>query len=162
MMLWWQTLSARERGLLSLGACAVLATLIFIAVLEPLQAKRARLTAQVAGEIQTLHKIRALGDEALQMHGRSAQKGALPPGQSLLAVLNDTAQAGGIQDKFARVVPTGDAEASVTFDEVGFDTLVSWLITLRAQFGIEATRMTIEKVAAPGRVNASLTLETGE
>jgi general secretion pathway protein M len=160
MRLWWQTLSARERGLLSLGVCAVLATLLFITVLEPLQAKRARLAAQVAGETQTLHKIRALGDEALQLHGRSTQIDARLPGQSLLAVLNDTAQASGIQDKFARVVPNGEAETSVTFDEVGFDTLVTWLITLRAQFGIEATRLVIEKTEM-GRVNASLTLTTG-
>ena len=160
MTLWWQTLSARERGLLSLGAGAVLATLIFLTVLEPLQAKRARLAAQVAGETQTMHKIRALAGEALRLRAQPSQGGALPPGQSLLAVLNDTAQADGIQNTFARVVPNGEAEASVTFDAVGFDQLVRWLITLREQFGIEATRLVIDKVEAPGRVNASLTLAT--
>jgi general secretion pathway protein M len=159
MMLWWQTLSARERGLLGLGAIAMLATLLFITVLEPLQAKRARLAAQVVVETQTLHRIRALSDEALQMDGRSPQTD-VRLSQSLLAVLNDTAQAGGIQDKLARVVPNGEAEASVTFDDVGFDTLVTWLLTLRAQFGVEATRLVIEKTEA-GRVNANLTLATG-
>ncbi len=161
MKLWWQTLSARERGLLSVAACAVLATLIFTTLLEPLHTQRVRLAAQLAGETATLHKIRALAAEATRLREHPQQTGGLPPGQSLLAALNDSAQVSGIQDQLARVVPNGEAQASVTFNEVGFDTLITWLITLREQFGIDATRLVIDKTATPGKVNASLTLAAG-
>ncbi len=161
MMAWWQSLSARERGLVSIGTLAVLATLIFLLLLEPLQAKRARLAAQVAFEAQSLEDLRALSEEALALRADQQVTGALPTGQSLLAVLNSTAQHEGIQNKIARVVPNGDAEASVTFDGVAFDTLVTWLVTLRAQLGIQITRLVVDKTAIAGEVDASLTLATG-
>lgn len=161
MMRWWQTLNARERGLLGTGTFVVLAALIFLFLLEPLQATRARLTAQVAFEAESSKKLHALGDELLALRSGQQLIGTLAPGQSLLSVLNGTAQGEGIQGQITRVVPNGDGEASVTFDGVAFDTLVTWLVTLREQFGIQATRLVVDKTETAGQVNASLTLATG-
>lgn len=158
MILWWQTLNARERGLLGLGTLAVLATLSFLLLLEPLQATRKRLAAQVASESQSLDRVRTLAEEALALRAGQQPTGALPAGQSLLAVLNGTAQAGGIQSQIARVVPNGDAEASMTFDGVAFDTLIAWMVTLREQFGIHVTRLVVDRAETAGQVNASMTL----
>ena len=49
----------------------------------------------------------------------------------------------------------------MTFDGVAFDTLVTWLVTLRAQLGIQITRLVVDKTEIAGEVNASLTLATG-
>jgi general secretion pathway protein M len=160
MKLWWQTLSARERGLLIVGALATLVTLLFVLVLEPLHVRQARLQAQVAGETASLNRLRALAADALRQRARPAT-GTLPAGQSLLAVLNTTTQSAGIQDAIARVVPNGTEEASVTFDDIEFDALIAWLVSLREQTGIEANRLVVDQAEAAGHVNASLTLATG-
>lgn len=155
---WWQNLQPRERSLLGIGAFAVLAALVFLLVLEPLSAKRARLQAQLAAETASLTRVQALAEEAARLRQGTLPVGALPEGQSLLAVLNDSAQTGGIQTSIERVVPNGTGEASVTFDDIAFDALMTWMITLRERYGIEASRLVVDKAQQRGRVNANLTL----
>lgn len=161
---WWQNLAPRERVLLGIGGTAALATLLFLFVLEPLQAQRARLHAQITAETRSLDTLRALVAEAatLRARGMQATVGALPAGQSLLAVLNTKAQARQVQDKVQRITPNGTREASVVFDDVEFTRLAGWLLDLRESHGIEAQRMVIDIAEAPGRVNANLTLAARE
>jgi len=158
---WWGGLSGRERLLLGIGLGAVGLTVLYLGLLEPLQTSQTRLQAQVAAEAATLARVRALASEAGQLQQGATPRGTLPGAQSLLAVLNDAAQSGGIQSSIERVVPNGAGEASVTFEDIAFDALAAWLVDLRTRFGIEASRLVIDKGAAPGRVNANLTLVAG-
>lgn len=163
MKTWWEGLNPRERLLVAVGLLAVTATLIFLLVLEPMQVRQARAQAQLATESAALARVRELAAEAGRLQGQAATtaRGVLPSGQSLLAVLNDSAVSGGIQGHIERVVPNGAQEASMTFDGIAFDALMAWLVGLRAQFGVEARQLVIDKTDVPGQVNASLTLATG-
>lgn len=159
MIQWWQALSARERALLSVGGCAVLALVLFLGVLEPLHAKHQRLTLQVDGEQKILVELQGLAAEAARFRATRGSS-VLPPGQTLLAVLNATAASSHLDTQIKRVVPNGEQEASIAFDEVGFDQLLEWLILIREQHGIQVARIVVDKAGAPGQVNANLTLST--
>ena len=157
MMQWWQSLSARERVLLWVGGCAVLAMIVFLGILEPLHAKHRRLSLQVSGEEKILVELQGLAAEAARLRGTQGSSG-LPPGQTLLAVLNATAANTHLDTQIKRVVPNGEQEASIAFDAVGFDQLLEWLIVIREQHGIQVARIVIDKASVPGQVNANLTV----
>ena len=87
--------------------------------------------------------------------------GHIPTGQSLLSVLNSTAQATSLQGQIKRITPNGEHTANVTLDDVAFDTVLEWLVKLERDFGISSARIVVDKTDKPGRVNANLTLNVG-
>ena len=158
MNAWWNTLSARERRLLLGGAGAIVLAALYWFVVEPLHAKHARLTAQMASSAQTATRIERLAMAATSLRHTGRTQGKIPAGQSLLAVLNQTAQATALQSQIKRIVPNGEHEANVALDEASFDAVHEWLIKLDREFGISIARIVIDKTDKPDRVNANLTL----
>jgi type II secretory pathway component PulM len=160
LLAWWRELAARERWLLGGGGAVLVATALFLFALEPLNAQRARLQAQLGAETRSLATLRGLVAEAAALRARNTgvKLGALPAEQSLLAVLNNQARLRDVQDKVQRITPNGAREASVVFDGVEFMRLALWLIDLRQTYGIEAQRVVVDAAEDAGRVNANLTL----
>lgn len=156
---WWQGLNPRERTLVSLAGAAALLALLFLWVVEPLQLRHTRLQDELTGQTRALEILHRLGGEATALREGGPARGRLAEGQTLLALLNASAGARGISSAIERIVPNGPTEASIVMRGVPFDTLVAWLIEIRAQSGVEAQRLVVDGDGSkPGRVNASLTL----
>ncbi len=160
MIPWWQSLSSRERTLSWLGGLAILSTVLFFGVFDPLDRQQQRLKVQVSAEQKVLDQLQTLATNATRLRGPQTGGGHIASGETLLAVLNATAASHNLDEQIKRVVPNGTEEASIAFDEIAFDQLISWLIALREQHGVEIARIVIDKASAPGQVNANLTLAT--
>ena len=161
MKMWWQTLNAREQTLVWVGSFAILVTMLFLTVLEPIAQHRGRLEAEIRGGRVMLGKLRLLAEEATRLRGHAATTTKLGASQSLLALINDSAKAGGLAEKIARVVPKGENEASITLDGISFDLLIGWMIQLQERFGVTTSHLVIDRSPGIGQVNASLTFTTG-
>ncbi|MSR14265.1 MAG: type II secretion system protein M [Gammaproteobacteria bacterium] len=157
---WWQSLSSRERVLIGGGAALLGMITIVLGVFEPLHARHQRLQVQNVAESNVLIELQGLAQQATALRGTHQTSKPLEPGTTLLAVLNSAAAENQLDERIKRVVPNGEHEASIAFDKISFDQLVIWMLALREQYGIEVSRIVVDKAGAAGYVNANLTLTT--
>jgi general secretion pathway protein M len=148
-----QRLGERERRIVIIGG-AVAIVLLILALLMPLQ------QSVNAGAQRLEHKrddLTWLQSVAPQLGGLAVTAPA-PLHESLVALVDRTARAGGIGKSLVGSQPSGNGGLNVHFEQVPFDALVSWLSQLGDRYGVHADQATIEAVATPGVVDATLVL----
>lgn len=155
---WFRGLARRERILVAAGAIIVTATILFLAIWEPLA------KAHHKNE-QDLAAARALGQKlevlAAEVQGaRSVNGGAIAgAGTSLLSAVDQASKSGTLNKPLSRIQPEGDTEVKVWIDGVGFEALLRWVGELESRYGISVQTVDVEKDATvPGQVNARLSL----
>ncbi|MSQ67901.1 MAG: type II secretion system protein M [Gammaproteobacteria bacterium] len=153
---WWQDRAPRERALLLFGGVVMLASLIFLGLLEPLaehnQQQEKALRAQNAN-LQWLESQRHLVEA-----GRPARPLPAAAGRSVLAVLNEAASAQGVAGQLKRVTPASDNRVMLTFEAVPYANYMRWLAALETQRGARVARIVLEKTTVPGQVNVGVAL----
>ncbi len=153
---WWADLAARERGLVLAGGAVLLASSVFLGVLEPLnehnQQREKALLAQRAN-------LRWLEDQRpLVAAGRGVAPLGPDAGRSILAVLNEAASVQGVAAQLKRVTPTSEQQVMLSFEEVPYANFMRWLLTLESQRGARVERIHLERTTLPGQINVELTL----
>ena len=78
-------------------------------------------------------------------------------GRSLLAVVDQSARSGGLENAIKRIEPDGSKGVKVWLEGAAFDPMILWLGKLVKSFRIEPSMITLEPIG-DGRVNARLTL----
>ena len=83
--------------------------------------------------------------------------------QTPVVVVDLTLRARELDRALKRSQPTTSNGIRVEFENVAFDDLVLWLGDLSAQYGMQVTSgsMSTSSQSAPGRINATFTLERG-
>ena len=154
---WWAQLQGRERTLLVLGAVAILATLYWLALVEPLSLQEARLVKAVAAERDTQQWLAA---QRPQLGGAPAERARerLPNGTSLLAAINESAAANDVAAQLTRVTPAGARSVTLGFSAVPYASFMRWLLALDTRSGATVERIRLERAEAPGVVNVELSL----
>jgi general secretion pathway protein M len=154
---WWQGLQTRERWLLGIGGFAVLATVYFLLVLEPLAAREQRLAKALAAE----HETQAWLAQQRPLVGQApiaAARERLPDGASLLAAINGSAGESGVAAQLKRVTPAAERGANLSFEAVPYANFMRWLLALEAQYGASVERVRIEQSPQAGAVNVELSV----
>lgn len=156
----WNSLEARERRTLTLGAVA-LGIILYVFVIwlpahrsaealeEQLAQKRAQLAwmQQAAAEAQTL--------KAATGAGQREDLG----GQNLFSFIDKSAREAGLGDAIRQVEPTNDQRVRVSLQQASFDTVIDWLAKLKARYGIEVSQLGLRRGAEAGLVDVQLALE---
>lgn len=161
MKQYWMALQPRERLTLTLGAVIAALLLFYLAVVEPFVAELDRLEGSVAAQQQELAWMRAAAAEVQRLRGEG--KGAVPSrqgGQSLLSLVDRQARAQGLEKALQRLSPVED-KVRVRFEGAAFDKLLRWLGRLESEAGVSVDSLTLERLDAPGMVNATLMLQDG-
>jgi general secretion pathway protein M len=156
---WWAGLKTREQRVVLAGAGLVLILMLYLFAWQPLVTERARLQASV-------EKLR---DDAAWMQQAANQVKALrgsgavtrQPVTSLLGVINSTARPVLKGAELKRVEEDRSAGVRVWIESVAFDDLAIWLGDLKRRYNIDATSVSAERIAKPGRVNVRLILQVG-
>ncbi len=156
----WATLDRRERLIVTGGAGLLLVLFFWLLVWEPLAGSVTRLENDKRALTETRIWMQQAVQEAQALKARAGTAGRIPPGQSLLAVLDQTAQAAQIKGSVKRMEPRGDRSVQMQIDSVPFNALILWLGQIGKQHGIAPTHASLERTDAPGVINAKLTLET--
>jgi general secretion pathway protein M len=150
---WFAQLAPRERWMVVAAAIVVAITLLYLAVWEPLvNAQQRRSLA--------LQEARALASRIEQLAGQTqgARGPAVNLGVSVLSAVDQSARAGALDKPPSRIQPEGEREVKVWIDGVSFDALLRWLQSLQTGYGISVQSAELERGAAPGQVNAQLSL----
>ena len=156
----WSRLQPRERHVLIAGAAALILLGGYTLVWSPYRSEMRSLRTSVAQQRETLAWMRQAAREVKALRGQ-ARHPKTAGDQSVLAVVDTTARSGGLGPALKRVQPDGQNGVRVWLEGAGFDALVRWLATLYREQGVRVTSATVERVQAPGQVNARLVLERG-
>ena len=155
---WFESLEAREKLFVSIGAAIVAVALLWGVVWAPLDKGHRELQQRVATWERSLAELRPLASMPRPQSGsRPAAAGG--SAQSPVVIVDSTLRSHGLgQPKRSQPTPNG---IRVEFENVAFDKLVVWLGDLSYQYGMEvqAGSLSAATSEAPGRINATLTLE---
>lgn len=154
---WFAGLEPRERLLVSGGAVVLVLLLLYTVIWEPVVSSYRNLQEDVAEQTQTLAWMQqaAAQIKVLQRSGTGSARGL--GGRSLMAVVDQSARAGGLGDSIKRIEPDGSKGVKMWLEGVAFDPMILWLGKLTRTYQIETSLITIEP-QGNGRVNARLTL----
>jgi general secretion pathway protein M len=159
MKQYWANLQPRERHTLLGGGIVLALVLIYALVVDPFQQALAGLQQSVASQEETLAWMRQASAEIKRL--RAAAPGARSvSGQSLMSLIDASARSTGLSGAIKQIRPEGQG-VKVRLEEVAFDDMLRWLDQLQRNHGVGLGSLVMERLAQPGRVNASVTLEGG-
>jgi len=151
---WFESLSARDRRMVIIGAIAA-AVLLVCAILLPLDQSVSRAHERLAHKQSDLAWMRSVAPQLA-----SAPSTVLAPSsqRSLIVIVDNSAREAGLGTALASSEPSGQGGLRVRLDKAPFDTIVGWLARLAEQRGIHVESATIDSAGAPGLVNAGIVL----
>lgn len=150
-------LEDRERRTLVLGALALAALLIYVAVIEPLYV----MLPERRSELETMRSELAVLERIAQEAGVDTEglDGPRRDDTSLLARVDQVASATGLKSAIRRLQPEGDgSRIRVELASAPFDAVARWLGELDAGHGITVENVSFERADAEGYVDGSLVL----
>lgn len=155
---WFESLEARERLFVVIGAVVVSIAVLWGLVWAPLDKGHREAQQRVSTWEQSLAELRPLASLPKPQNGSRSARGAAGA-QSPVVIVDSTLRSHGLgQPKRSQPAPNG---IRVEFENVAFDKLVVWLGDLSYQYGLEVQSgsLSADASGAPGRINATLTLE---
>ena len=157
---WFASLEQREQIFVAGGAVVVLIAILYSLVWVPLDTGQKALAQEVSVWQRSLAELKPL--KGLQ----PANSNAATPinagsNQTPVVIVDQTLRARGLDRALKRSQPTTSNGIRVEFENVAFDDLILWLGDLSSQHGMQVSSgsMSTSSQSAPGRINATFTLE---
>lgn len=154
---WLDSLAARERRMVVWGSVGVAVLIFLILVVLPLYSAVGKTGQRVEQKQEDLAWMRSVAGE-LRAAGPAAVAAAAASGQSLVVLVDQSAQQTGLGRSLTGSQPSGTGGLRVRVEGAAFDTLIAWLAMLEQQHRITVETATIDRTAIPGVVNASVSL----
>ncbi|NNC76612.1 MAG: type II secretion system protein M [Woeseiaceae bacterium] len=157
---WFDNLEKREQIIVGIGAVSAAIILFWAAVWMPLDRKHDNLTRSVANWKTSLTDLQVVAANVQSGPAGGATTPTAGMNDSPVVVVDQTLREQGLNNTVKRQQPSPNG-IRVEFEDVAFDQLIVWLGELNTRYGmdVQAGSMTLSSRAAPGRINASLTLE---
>ncbi|MBT8089461.1 MAG: type II secretion system protein M [Gammaproteobacteria bacterium] len=157
---WFESLESREQLFVGLGAVIVLVAIMYGFIWAPLDRNHDAMATSVDDwqrSLAELRPLKGLAQSDSQASGSTAKAGRQAP----IIVVDQTLRSRGLEQFRRRSQPTSSNGIRVEFENVAFDELVLWLGDLSDQHAmhVQAGSLSTGSQPAPGRVNATLTLE---
>jgi general secretion pathway protein M len=151
---WYAGLAPRERVLVASAAGLIVLAILYLLFFGPFAKSLSARQETVDRKQQDLVWLRSMSNTV-----RMKAAGGAGGGESLVVLVNRTAQQTGIAGALVNQAPQGDASIRVRLEGVSFDALMSWFGVLQERSGVEVDNASIERAERPGVVNASVTLQ---
>jgi general secretion pathway protein M len=152
LLAWYGGLQPREQRMVAIGSL-VAVVLLLIGGLLQLHFAVKRGEERLARKQADLAWIQSVAPELQQL-----PRGGGGSGQSLVVIVDRTANEAGLAGKLSGTEPSGINSLRVRLDAAPFDALIPWLATLQQQHGLVVQSATIDRTAQSGLVNASVVL----
>ena len=156
----WNNLSESERRTAIVGGAVAVLLLLYMIVWDPLAGSVTNLRKATQQQREDLIWLKNAADEVKTLQrAKASGGGAQRGGQSLLAIVDQTARRDNLATALKRIEPKGANEVRVRFEGAGFDEMIQWLTTMQRNYGVIIDTVAIDREAQVGRVNANLTLK---
>jgi len=153
---WYAGLQPRERILVGSAGGLVVISIVYLLFFGPFAKALDTRRHNVEQKQQDLVWMRSMSN-TVRTKAANAPGGA--SGESLVVLVNRTAQQAAIAASLVNQAPQGDNNIRVRLEGVQFDALITWFGILNTQSNIEVDNASIERAERPGVVNASVTLQ---
>lgn len=150
---WLDKLEPRERAVLLAGAAVATAIVFFAFVWKPLTEGASTLRTSIEsneGLLAYLYRAEGLTEATDDRPVRAVQ--------SLVVLIDQTAQANGLGGAVTRTRPDGATRINLSFENAAFDELLAWLISLQQNEGVYVEGASINDTRERGRVSGQLLL----
>jgi type II secretory pathway component PulM len=150
---WFFSREPRERVVLAIGAAATLLLIGYGLVWKPLADGSEALHLDVAAKSRLLVDLeRAAAVAPVEQAPRAGSD------QSLVVLVDRTAQRHGLAGALTRTRPDGTTGINVTLQNAAFDALLAWLITRERDHGVSVESASVTSSRQQGLVNGQLLL----
>lgn len=157
-MEWFRNLESRERLYVLIGTFAVIATLYFLLVFEPLVNGKKQALTQYASALNLYQFMQETSSEVTDLRQQLSSQGPKVTADKLLGLIDQGLRKTGIAKDLKSINPEPDGGVRLRFDNVSFDKLIRWLTESHNQLGVNIALFTVTETRQSGRVKASLLL----
>jgi general secretion pathway protein M len=154
---WFDGLAPRERRLVLAAAALAAVALLYASVALPLQHLHARQAARVERKAADLAWMRQAAPRVAAITAAGGGAGQ----ESLVVLVDRTGRESGLGSSIRDQSPSGANGLRLRLEGASFDAMIAWLAVLQQRYGVSVSDATIDAAAAPGLVNASITLTHG-
>ena len=151
---WYDNLSTRERNLVTVAGALLAVAFVYLVLVLPLQSLTERKAKSVQQKAADLAWMQSVTPQVMQRYAL----GGGGSGESLVVLVDRTAREAGLGSTLGGQSPDGEQGLRLRLEGAPFDQVVTWLAQLQEQHGVTIAAANIDAAAAPGLVNASLTL----
>jgi type II secretory pathway component PulM len=149
---WWQSRSGVERKAIVVAGIVIAAMLIWMLLVVPMQRDTDVLVRQLSAARTSLSEARRQSDDIATL---ARTTGAPTPGDARSDLDTTLAKMGAKPIAIDRI---DNQRLRVTFDSIGFDTLMTLLANLQRDGHLRAVELTATGRVEPGQVRAEMTL----
>lgn len=142
----WQKLQPRERIVLGVGAVLVSCILFYSLIWFPWHRAINNMQNALPEKRSDLVWMRQQA-ELISQPGSIASKATLKgEGQSLMAIIEQTAKSGGVRDSIQQMVPRQNSkEVSVVLEDASFNKWVAWVDILYKDYAVHIKQLSAER-----------------
>lgn len=157
MKQWWLGLSLREKQTLMLGGIAVAIYIVYALIWSPLDNKIVAMREQIQQDQKLLAWMQA-ADKRLTGSDNPTPTPLLA--SSLLSVAQKQIKQSALADQLSQLRQAENDAVQLSFKQVDFDKLVTWLADSSRQKGLTVAQLTVAPSESPGIVSAELQLKS--
>lgn len=160
MQEWWFNLSLREKQTVSLGIAVTIMALLYGLVWSPLHHRVSALREQIQHQQQLLSWMQTT-DQQIQAAAKMTQLATVTHNPaSWLSIAQDSIKQTPLAKNLTQLVQADNDSVKLTFQQVDFDLLMSWLTELWHQQGLVINQLTVTAGSTPGIVEAEFILKS--
>jgi general secretion pathway protein M len=151
----WIERAPRERLVLGVGGVVLAGVLLYLMLVEPAWTGIGRLERSLPQQRAQAAELDALLGEVRTLRSQP-QVATVSPSEVKGAIESSLGRAG---LKMTRMIPLSEGDLQLTFSNVPYGALASWLAGIERELGARATTVVVTgKDGAPGNVDAELAL----
>lgn len=149
---WYAGLQEREQRMVAVGGVTVAVLVLVFGILLPLHSAVSSAVSRNEIKREDLQWMRVNGAQI------RAAANLLPAntGEAPVVLVDRVGREAGLAEALRGTQPNG-AGVRVKLEAAPFDTLITWLATLDARYGVAIESITLDRGTRPGLVNASIT-----
>lgn len=156
MKQWFLSREPREQRTLMLGGTALALILLYTMVWEPITSRVPEVRETLEQKHADLRWMKQAAARARTLQNRQQQSARPITEQSMLTLVDRTAQQAQIREKLRRIQPEGNDRVRLWIEQAAFDQIIRWLASLQEEHGIHVESLTLERETEPGIVNARI------
>jgi len=149
----WNNLNDRERGLVLIAGISCFVYLLYILLYSPLSTARDTAVANWAEKQATLQWM-----EPLHQFSKTGKAPQLLSKGNLLTEFANQLKVTSFQSFPFQLEQTGSGEIQLSFEEVPYNALVSWLWSLSGRYRFSIKQFNADKKDTPGLVKAMVVI----
>jgi general secretion pathway protein M len=162
---WWTHLQVREQWLLTAGGIFFILFLFYFILIQPINNALTSHIENIKAQKELLHWMQTAVPRLQTLRQSSTNRQTIAAG-SLLSSVEQSLKQSQLSEAVSTLEKNSDQSdkesVQLKFDKIGFDTLMTWLISFWQTYNVNISQISVIRSKEPGMVQADLILNLPE